>query len=189
MDIIAAITEVADALEKWYYTGTSVKYIPTTQELPGTLGFLQSAYREHGGRALPVWSGGTDTSIYARIGKPEANLIFRLHHDLMHVQKEMGMDVYGELTVAWAGLTDLHAWVGGLSPEAQLIYTIDTAGQTLLYYLTGEHLEDQYAFVSWAYHFMTHTGDTTVEYTLQDLQDAVRLYQRARKPAHVNGGC
>ena len=184
MDIIAAINEVADALEDWYYTKTPVKYIPTSEDLPGTLEFLKDDYRGRDYTALSVWSGGTDTSIYARIGRPSVNLIFRLHHDLMHIKHEAGMDLYGELTVAWAGLGEFPS----MSQDARLVYMIDTAGQTLLHHLTGEHLEDQYAFVSWIWHMW---GDVKAgEHSLRGLQDAVRLYHNTTsKPAHVIGGC
>ena len=185
MNLTAAITEVSAALEKWYYTGTRIKHIPTAEDLPGTLEFLQSAYREHGCRALPVWTGGTDTSIYARIGKPEVNLIFRLHHDLLHIKHDASMDLYGELAVAWFGLREFPE----LSSDAQLLYLIDTAGQTLLHYLTGKHLEDQYAFDAWLWHYLRDHGPHR-ESTLQDLQDAVRLYhEMTRRPVTVAGGC
>ena len=185
MYIIDAITEVSDALEKWYYTKTPVKYVPTAEDLPGTLEFLRNEYRERAFTALRVWSGGTDTSIYARIGKPEVNLIFRLHHDLLHIKHNAGMDLYGELTVAWRGLEEFPE----LSRDAKLLYLIDTAGQTLLHYLTGEHLSDQYAFVAWLWHYMRDYVKGG-EYSLQDLQDAVRLYHKMTSaPVHVAGGC
>lgn len=188
MNIITAITEVSDALEGWYYTKTHVKYIPTSEDLPGTLEFLRADYRGRDYAALRVWSGCTDTSIYARIGRPEVNLIFRLHHDLMHIRHDAGMDLYGELTVARLGLEEFPE----LSRDAKLLYMIDTAGQTLLHYLTGKHLEDQYAFVSWIWHYMRdmHGYVRDGEYSLQGLQDAVRLYHNMRiKPIHVIGGC
>lgn len=92
---------------------------------------------------IDVWRGGSENTIYPR---PDDNYIFRALHDAYHVELNSGFDLAGELRVSLTMYEDLR--LRGMQDAPALAYLIDTVGQSLMHFLTGEHVTDQLAFVT-----------------------------------------
>lgn len=90
---------------------------------------------------IDVWKGGSENTIYPR---PADNFLFRALHDAYHVELNSGFDLTGELRVSLAMYEDLRT--RGMQDAPALVYLIDTVGQSLMHFLTGEHVPDQLAF-------------------------------------------
>lgn len=92
---------------------------------------------------IDVWSGGSENTIYPRHGD---NHRFRALHDAYHVELNSGFDLAGELRVSLTMYDDLR--LRGMQDAPALVYLIDTVGQSLMHFLTGEHVPDQLTFVT-----------------------------------------
>ena len=104
----------------------------------------------HKSGILEVSIEGCDTSIYK---SPAVNLLARVFHDRVHIQKSLDFSEEHELKIAkiqrgeifnqckLAGLSNLRA-----SRAAILLY-IDIAEQVKYYYKYNKFVEDQYTFV------------------------------------------
>lgn len=94
------------------------------------------------GELLPVWSGGSDKTIYL---SPEINHAGRYWHDATHIRLQADFSLSGELKVAAAQIELASMWFGPNSLEV-LLLTADTVGQALNYAKSGMFVEDQLAF-------------------------------------------
>jgi hypothetical protein len=117
-----------------------------SDEAPSTFEGVKAAYRSAMMKrhAFPVWSGGSDATIYQ---SPEANFAFRYLHDTAHVECS------GDFTFEGERKTALHMAQGviqafGDSLETR-IYLADSLGQVHFHAQTGGQFPaDQAAFVS-----------------------------------------
>lgn len=91
---------------------------------------------------LPVWSGGSDKTIYLT---PEINHASRYWHDATHIRLQADFSLSGELTVAAAQI-EFASMVFGPGSLEVLLLTADTVGQALHYAKSGMFVEDQLAF-------------------------------------------
>ncbi len=91
---------------------------------------------------LPVWSGGSDKTVYLT---PEINHAGRYWHDATHIRLQADFSLAGELKVAAAQIELASMWFGPGSLEV-LLLTADTVGQALHYAKSGMFVEDQLAF-------------------------------------------
>lgn len=110
--------------------------------------FMVANYHKSG--ILEVSIEGCDTSIYR---SPAVNLLARVFHDRVHIQKSLDFSEEHELTIAriqrgeifnqckLAGLSNLRA-----SRAAILLY-LDIAEQVKYYYKYNRFVENQYEFV------------------------------------------
>lgn len=73
------------------------------------------------------------------------NRAFRVLHDLVHIQLQLGFDTKSELAVHLELLTIVDEEFGTGSTES-LFYLIDTVLQTLYYAEHGDYVGNQYAF-------------------------------------------
>ena len=92
---------------------------------------------------IDVWSGGSENTIYRH---PGDNHLFRALHDAYHVELNSGFDLAGELRVSLTMYEDLR--LRGMQDASALAYLIDTVGQSMMHFLTGEHVPDQLTFVT-----------------------------------------
>ena len=132
-----------------------------------------------GASRFRVFSGNSDTSIY---GSPEANYAFRAMHDYLHLVYRYEFDLLGELKTA----LKQEARLGCLSAEEQLVFRVDTIGQSLYHFLSGGgYVEDQRGFCAWVYRevqFLKANRDPALgENDMQHLQNAVFSYYRAHQ--------
>lgn len=128
---------------------------------------------------FPVLSGNSDTSVY---GSPEANYACRALHDFMHLSYRYEFDLLGEMKTA----LKQEARLGCLSAEEQLVFRIDTIGQSLYHFLSGgEYGEDQRGFCEWVYRevilLKRYRDPALGENDMQHLQNAVFSYYRAHQ--------
>lgn len=129
--------------------------------------------------AFPVFSGNSDTSIY---GSPEALFAFRAMHDYLHLVYRYEFDLLGEMKTA----RKQEARLGCLSAEEQLVFRIDTIGQSLYHFLSGgNYVEEQQHFCAWVYRevqFLKANRDPALgENDMQHLQNAVFNYYHAHQ--------
>lgn len=120
---------------------------------------------------IHVWAGGSENTIYPR---PEDNYLFRALHDAYHVELNSGFDLAGELRVSLTMYEDLR--LRGMQDAPALAYLIDTVGQSLMHFLTGEHVPDQLAFVTevWDRMLPKMRGEPSRVSILPLLQETVR---------------
>lgn len=109
--------------------------------------FLELYMQYSQGHVLAVSNQHCDSSIYG----VEGNLLFRIHHDLMHVKHLHDFTFRGEAGAyasAWAELEPyLKCWRSCID-FIHDVYFADTVGQALHFQRTGGFVEDQKAFVS-----------------------------------------
>lgn len=92
--------------------------------------------------SLPVWSGGSAKTIYA---KPEDNYLFRAWHDTIHIKKRLGFDYDSEILVGLHQIFELKLLK---APDSVILAVyFDTIGQVEYYHKHGHHVDDQRAFV------------------------------------------
>lgn len=114
----------------------------TSQQLKGAFDACRTSRR-----ALPIWAGGCDHSIYV----PTAGLLAgyinrcgRFWHDCLHDTLDCWLDCAGELVVGMAQIEEVRrAFGNGLEV---LLITADTIGQTAYYQKHGKFPDDQLEF-------------------------------------------
>lgn len=112
-----------------------------SEDAPSTFEALKAAWAaSESGTPFPIYSGGCDRTIYA---DPEANHMFRLWHDWLHVSFGADFSLGGEIAVA-----RMHCAAANLvyGMDAARLMWIETSGQARHYAATGEFIEDQLAF-------------------------------------------
>lgn len=93
---------------------------------------------------FPVWSGGSDKTIYTSIG---ANYAFRFWHDSLHALLGLDFTLLDEVTIGHMQADAVAKEFGHGSLEHSLMH-FDTVGQSLYADRnSGEFPEDQLAFV------------------------------------------
>lgn len=114
---------------------------PVSYEPYDTLGEMLEGWGSPG--PFRISALHSDRTIYAT---PEANCLFRLWHDSLHVAHKLDMTLAEEIAIArmhYAAVRDFTA-----NRDARLLMWLDTAGQSLHCDKHGSFPEDQ---LSWAY--------------------------------------
>lgn len=120
-------------------------FITVDEGAPSNLDELRAAVA--GGRPIPVWSGGSDLTMYSA---PEVNHAARAWHDSLHLKLNAEFNAMGEAMVASESCRLLR--LGGLSFESQDAMHLDTWGQFLYsVYHDGKFPNDQAAFIACAF--------------------------------------
>ena len=127
------------------YTGVSDFPHYAAEDAPSSYQDLLTWSQGHvlGVDPLPVFSGGSDRSIY---GSDSANHLFRAWHDAIHIKEQLRFTEKDELKVS-----DMHCavlrYIG--APYAVIkALEADVAGQVKYFYLTGKYVADQLGFVT-----------------------------------------
>ena len=120
-------------------------YIPDVMA-PTSYKELCAAYAncERSGCPLPVFSGGSESTIY---GVPEVNYAFRYWHDVEHVLGGNNFGLQGEIRTAYRQLATLES-VYGFGPatmEWKLLHA-DIVGQIQYYNKHKKFVENQVEF-------------------------------------------
>lgn len=117
-----------------------------TNDAPSTFDALKAAYA-HSKRTLaplPVWSGGSENTIYA---SKEGNWAFRFWHDMTHCANGWGFSLSDEVKVAEQQAQAIAHEFGSDSLEYRM-FLADTVGQSLYTTMNGGTFPaDQWAFV------------------------------------------
>lgn len=152
-------------------------YAPA-QDAPDTFDGVKAAYRHSMMRreAFPVWSGGSDCTIY---GSAEANYAFRYLHDTAHVEVNGDFTFEGESKVALSAFRPVLQAFGD-SLESR-VYLADSLGQVHYHAQTGGQFpEDQAAFVTCV---ILRGQGLGIHGFLQALPGLVAQYLNAYRPA------
>lgn len=114
-------------------------------EAPSDYTALRAAYdaSKRTGFALPVWSGGSDKTVYTSRG---ANYAFRFWHDVLHCVHGLDFALQNEIAIGHMHVAEVAAHFGPASVEAAIMLA-DTVRQSQHEALYNEFPADQLAFV------------------------------------------
>lgn len=101
---------------------------------PQTFEDLVKHYKATG--SLVIWSGGSDHTIYR---DPKINYLFRVMHDITHIQLNADFTMDGERRVAIYQMSQVGT-------ELAKIIDIEVIKQAEYYMQTGSFLDDQVKF-------------------------------------------
>ncbi len=139
-------TKTFGFVHEWGYPQQRAIPVPVDnppEDFPALRGHVLGLRPKRGAVHIAVWKGDSENTIYPR---PDDNYLFRALHDAYHVELNSGFDLAGELRVSLTMYEDLR--LRGMQDAPALVYLIDTVGQSLMHFLTGEHVPDQLTFVT-----------------------------------------
>lgn len=114
-----------------------------SDEAPNSYAELKSLL--DGGEQLVVYSGGSETTIFA---DPKINFAFRAWHDLTHYQYEYDFSLIGEMFTCNAQIYEVTYTLGAdIAQHCRPYLTAEIIGQRLYYDKYKCYVEDQQAFV------------------------------------------
>lgn len=124
----------------------SGRLLVVSDSAPDTYETLRDEFYKN--NTLCVSSAHSETSIYPDV---RHNVLFRFHHDLMHMKYKRTFSFADEVQAAHDGFSDICAAMKDIRPEDRAflrdVYFADTIGQATYYQKWGEHVQDQQAFV------------------------------------------
>lgn len=136
MDTVNKLIEIVKSkvsIDNRRILGTGLNYT-VTDTAPEGFEALKTFVTQHG--YIPVWSGGSENTIF---GTPEVNYAFRAWHDSVHLELNVGFDLEGETVVAIEMSKNLPEDV------ARLIW-IEVVEQAKYYFETGNFPVNQVEF-------------------------------------------
>lgn len=115
-------------------------------EAPNDYAALLTAWRKakQTGTFLPVWSGGSDKTVYTSKG---ANYAFRFWHDALHCMHGLTFNTPDEITIGIMQTAEVAAYFGADSIESKIMYADTVMQSQYADKHNGEFPEDQLAFV------------------------------------------
>jgi hypothetical protein len=101
-------------------------------------------HSQHTGLALPVWSGGSDKTVYTSKG---ANYACRFWHDSLHCLHGLGFTTQDEITIGIMQTAEVTTFFGPDSIESKIMFADTVEQSRFAARNNGEFPEDQLSFV------------------------------------------